>query len=69
MGRLREGRCRTLSREVPIGLFFLKYFIYIFAGIVLTVIVFVCAFGLLLNSDVVYPAGYAEKQAKEAVEP
>lgn len=68
MGRLREGRCRTLSREVPIGLFFLKYFIYIFAGIVLTVIVLACAFGLLLNSGVVYPAGYAEKQAKEAVE-
>lgn len=68
MGRLTDGRGRTLPRDIPIGLFFIKYFIYIFAGIVLTVIALVCAFGLLLNSGVVYPAGYAEEQAKAAVE-
>lgn len=55
------------NREIPIGLFFLKYFLYIFVGIMLTVLLLASAFGLLLGSDIVYPAHYAEDQAKLAV--
>ncbi|MDE6387317.1 MAG: HAMP domain-containing histidine kinase [Lachnospiraceae bacterium] len=55
-------------REIPIGIFFLKYFLYIFVGIVLAVVMFACTFWMLLTNDVVYPAGYAEEQAKAAVE-
>ena len=55
-------------REWPIGLFFLKYFLYTFVGIVLTVLLLACTFAILLRSDAVYSAGYAEKQAKAAVE-
>lgn len=56
------------SREIPIGLFFLKYFLYIFVGIMLTVLLLAGAFGLMLGSDLVYPANYAEDQARLAVE-
>ncbi|MBD5526065.1 MAG: HAMP domain-containing histidine kinase [Lachnospiraceae bacterium] len=52
----------------PIGLFFLKYFLYIFIGIVLAVLALVCAFVMLLASNLVYPADYAEDQARSAVE-
>ena len=51
-----------------IGLFFLKYFLYIFMGIVLTVFALVCVFGMLLASNLVYSADYAEDQARSAVE-
>lgn len=51
----------------PIGLFFVKYFLYIFVGIVLTVFILACAFGMLLASGLVYPAHYAEDQARSAV--
>lgn len=56
------------SREIPIGLFFLKYFLYIFVGIMLTFLLLAGAFGLMLGSDLVYPANYAEDQARLAVE-
>ena len=51
-----------------IGLFFIKYFVYIFVGIVLTVFALVCVFGMLLASNLVYPADYAQDQARAAVE-
>ena len=51
-----------------IGLFFIKYFIYIFMGIVLTVLVLVCVFEMLLASNLIYPADYAQDQARFAVE-
>lgn len=54
-------------REIPIGLFFLKYFLYIFMGIILVVLLLAGAFGLVLGSDIVYPAHYAEDQARLAV--
>lgn len=63
MGRLNGGQ-----REIPIGLFFLKYFLYIFAGIALAVLILACTFAILLRSDVVYSASYAERQANAAVE-
>lgn len=53
-------------REIPIGLFFLKYFLYIFVGIVLVVVLLAGSFGMLLKSDLIYEASYAEKQAKAA---
>ncbi|MCM1121687.1 MAG: HAMP domain-containing histidine kinase [Eubacterium sp.] len=55
-------------KEIPIGLFFLKYFLYIFAGILLIVFLLAGAFVALLSSDFVYPARYAEEQAQLAVE-
>ena len=54
-------------REIPMGLFFLKYFLYIFVGIVLVVILLAGLFGILLKNDLIYEASYAEKQAKAAV--
>lgn len=63
MGRLNGGQ-----REISIGLFFLKYFLYIFAGIALTVLLLACTFAILLRSEVVYSASYAERQANAAVE-
>lgn len=56
------------SREISIGLFFLKYFLYIFVGIMLTFLLLAGAFGLMLGSDLVYPANYAEDQARLAAE-
>lgn len=57
-------------REVPIGLFFLKYFLYIFVGIILVVMILACVlFGILLSGNLVYPARYAEEQARLAVVP
>lgn len=68
MAKRRLTERSAKYREIPIGLFFLKYFLYIFVGIVLTVIGLSCAFGLLLQSDAIYPANYSEEQAKAAVE-
>ena len=56
-------------REIPIGIFFLKYFLYIFVAIILVVMILACAFGMLLVKGLVYPARYAEEQAQLAVEP
>ncbi len=61
MGRLRR-------REISIGLFFLKYFLYIFAGIILTVLFLTGAFAGMVSGHFVYPAHYAEDQARAAVE-
>lgn len=56
------------KREIPLSLFFLKYFIYIFVGIVLILAAVVGAFSFLWTSGVVYPASYAQEQAGLAVE-
>lgn len=56
------------SREISIGLFFLKYFLYIFVGIMLTVLLLTGIFELMLGSGFVYPALYAEEQARLAAE-
>ena len=53
--------------EIPIGLFFLKYFGYLFIGFAGIAVLAMLAFNMLWTSDVVYPARYAEQQALLAV--
>lgn len=61
MGRLR-------GREISISLFFLKYFLYIFVGIMLTVLFLTGVFAGMVSGKFVYPAHYAEDSAKACVE-
>lgn len=53
--------------EIPIGLFFLKYFGYLFIGFVGIAVLAMLAFNMLWTSDAVYPARYTEQQALLAV--
>ncbi len=55
-------------KEIPIGLFFLKYFLYIFAGILLTAAFCGCAVLGLFAADLVYPARHVENQVQAAAE-
>lgn len=61
MGRLR-------GREISIGFFFLKYFIYIFVGIIVTALFLIGVFAGMASGNFVYLANYAEDQAHAAVE-
>ena len=60
MGRMKK------KAAVPLSLFYLKYFAYIFVSILLLTILLLAAFNALMNSDIVYPANYAQNQAAEA---
>ena len=60
MGRMKK------KAAVPLSLFYLKYFAYIFVSMLFLVILLLVAFNALMNSDIVYPANYAQEQAAEA---
>lgn len=60
MGKMKK------QAAVPLSLFYLKYFAYIFVSILLLAILLLAAFHVLMNSDIVYPANYAQDQAAEA---
>lgn len=49
--------------EIPLGLFFLKYFGYLFIGILCIAVLVLLTFNMLWTSEAVYPASYAQKQA------
>lgn len=48
------------------SLFYLKYFVFLFLGILAVVSGVFLVFEILVLNDAVYPANYAEQQAKEA---
>lgn len=54
---------RKKRMEIPLGLFFLKYFGYLFIGILCIAVLVLLAFNMLWTSDIIYPARYAEQQA------
>ena len=60
MGRMKK------KAAVPLSLFYLKYFAYIFVSMLFLAILLLVAFNALMNSDIVYPANYAQEQAAEA---
>lgn len=60
MGRIKK------KAAVPLSLFYLKYFAYIFVSILLLAILLLAAFHAIMNSDIVYPANYAQDQAVKA---
>ncbi len=60
MGRIKK------KAAVPLSLFYLKYFAYIFVSILLLAILLLAAFHAIMNSDIVYPANYAQDQAAKA---
>lgn len=60
MGSMKE------KRQIPLSVFYLKYFLYIFvSAFVLAACVFF-GFGYLVNAGVIYPANHGEKQAQNA---
>lgn len=57
MGRVRK------EREIPLSLFYLKYFLYLFFGVIAICIVLFLIFSSLDSFGLIYYANYAEKQA------
>lgn len=60
MGRLRK------EREIPLSLFYLKYFLYLMAGVLLIGVLAISAFTALGGSGIIYYANYAQEQANAA---
>lgn len=60
MGRKIEGR------EIPLSIFYLKHFLYLFLAIVGSCFLSIFLFFCMVNSDKIYPANYAERQANAA---
>ena len=54
------------KRTVPLSLFYLKYFAFLFLGVLAVVASVLFVFEMLVLNDAVYPANHAEQQAKEA---
>lgn len=54
------------KKSIPLSLFYLKYFACLFLGILAVVFIAAIVFNMLVLNDIVYPANYAEKQAKAA---
>lgn len=63
--RMRKGRMEN-KRTVPLSLFYLKYFAFLFLGILVIVSGAVLVFEILVLNDAVYPANYTEQRIKEA---
>lgn len=66
MGRL--GNIEKKAKTVSLGIFYLEYLVRFLIGALAIVGSAVIIFNVLLYSDIVYPANYAEKQAKIAYE-
>ncbi len=60
MGRLKQ------KSQIPLSLFYLKYFSYIFAFVVFWAIGLLVLFNAMMNDDIVYPANYAQEQAENS---
>ncbi len=60
MGRIKR------KTQIPLSLFYLKYFAYIFAFMLLLAIALLILFNVLMNDKFVYPANYAQEQAEKA---
>ena len=51
------------KRTVPLSLFYLKYFAFLFLGVLAVVASVLFVFEMLVLNDAVYPANHAERQA------
>lgn len=60
------GRIKKKKISIPLSLFYLKYFAYIFVFMLLLALSLLTAFHMLMDSDIVYPANYAQEQAQQA---
>lgn len=60
MGRIKK------NKSIPLSLFYLRFFGYIFVAILAFAILLLFVFNLLLSKELVYPANEAEKQAAAA---
>lgn len=59
------GKIKRKS-QISLSLFYLKYFVYIFALVLFLAIVLLVLFNALMNDSIVYPANYAQEQAESA---
>lgn len=66
----RSGPCGGSDtngrREISLSLFYLKYFVYLFAGILVIGLLIAGACFFMWSDDRIYPARYAEEQARQA---
>jgi len=60
MGRIKK------KVQIPLSVFYLKYFAYIFICVLLLAIGLLFLFNALMNDNIVYPANYAQEQAENA---
>lgn len=60
MGRIKQ------KIQIPLSLFYLKYFAYIFVFMLLLVISLLILFNAFMNDKSIYPANYAQQQAEFA---
>ncbi len=51
------------KREIPLSLFYLRYFVYIFLSVIMISIFIFAALGVLFSSNIIYRADYAQGQA------
>lgn len=56
------GKLKKKKREIPLSLFYLKYFSYMIISVCLVGVFVFIAFVLLFSSDMIYPANYAQEQ-------
>lgn len=59
------GKIKRKS-QISLSLFYLKYFVYIFALVLFLAIGLLVLFNALMNDSIVYPANYAQEQAESA---
>ena len=64
--RKKQREPQNAGHEIPLSLFYLKYFAYLFAGILLIVLLTAALFVVMWSNEGIYPARYAEEQVKLA---
>lgn len=57
---------KKTKREISLGLFYLKYFGYLFGSIALIALFVACAFIVMWSNEGIYPASYAQEQVERA---
>lgn len=60
MGKIKH------EKKIPLSLFYLKYFLYLFLGVIVILGSTFLLFNVLCSRGIIYPANYAERQASEA---
>lgn len=63
MGRIKG------KQQIPLSIFYLKYFAYIFVGICVLGVAIISIFTFLISQNVIYPANYVEIQVRNAYRP
>ena len=60
MGKIKR------EQEIPLSLFYLKYFMYLFISIICIIVGFLLVFEWMVKNNMIYRADFAQEQAKEA---